>query len=112
MEEKVVKMVIYYVLALNDDEKKNIVGCIEITKLLLAMVKNEETKADRLLNILPKEHPVSKLYAEIRELEKEELIAVLEKCKEKFSNYNAEDVFLDKIEDDIEVEELSKRIAK
>ena len=112
MEEKVIKMIIYYVLAVNDVENKNIEGCIKITKLIIAMVKNEETKADRLLNFFPKEHPVSKLYNEIKEIDNEELLNLLDNCKNKFLNYKEKNIGFNKIEDDKEVEELSKKIIK
>lgn len=112
MEEKVIKMIIYYVLAVNDVENKNIDGCIKITKLIMAMVKNEETKADRLLNSFPKEHPVLKLYNEIKEIDNEEILKLLDNCKNKFLNYNEKNIDFNKIEDDKEVEELSREIIK
>ena len=108
MEEKVIKMVIYYILSIYD--KKDINSCIEITKLLIGMVKNEETKADRLLNTFPPEHPVSKLYSEIKKLTNEELIEVLEKSKDKFINYLNIEVLFDKIENEEDVNILTKKI--
>lgn len=66
MEEKIVKMVIYYVLSVYDDDKKNVESCIEIIKLFLAMIKNENTKLNRLINVFPVEHPVYRLYKDIK----------------------------------------------
>ena len=45
------------------------------------MVKNEETKADRLLNLFPNKHPVKLIYDELRE--REDLLELLENSKEK-----------------------------
>lgn len=111
MEEKIIRMIIYYVLAVNDDKTKNIDGCLEVIKLIIAMVKNEETKADRLLNLFPEGHPVSKLYAEIKKIDNEKLLELLCNCKNKFLNYNKDKIDFTKIEDDEEVEELSKEIS-
>lgn len=110
MEEKIAKMVIYYVLSVYDDDKKNVESCIEIIKLFLAMIKNEETKLDRLLNVFPTEHPVYKLYKEIKGINNEELIVLFERCNEKFINYK--NIVFNKINDDEEVEELTKKIIK
>lgn len=110
MEEKIIKMVIYYVLAVY--EKKNMESCIEIINLIIAMVKNEETKADRLLNNFPIDHPVSKLYKEIKKTNKDEFIKSLKNCKEKFIDYKGDEVDFSKIENEKEVEELSKKILK
>lgn len=110
MEEKVVKMVVYYVLSVYDDDKKNMKSCIEIIKLFLAMLKNEETKLDRLLNVFPTEHPVYRLYKDIKAINSEELIVLLERCKEKFINYK--DIDFNKINNDEEVEKLCNQIVK
>lgn len=74
-------MMIYYVLACCEKEKQTIESCIGINKLLIAMVKNEETKADRLLNLFPNKHPVKLIYDELRE--REDLLELLENSKEK-----------------------------
>lgn len=110
MEEKVIRMIIYYVLASYDDDKKTIESCIEVNKLLIAMVKNEETKADRLLNSFPAQHPVLELYKDIRN--SEEFLSALETSKEKFEKADINSECLKNIEDDAEVEELSNKLAK
>ena len=107
MEENVIKMIIYYVLGVYDDDKKTIKSCIEVNKLLIAMVKNEETKADRLLNIFPAQHPVSELYVELRN--NDNLLELLEHSKEMFEKSGLDNDCLRNIEDDIEVENLSKK---
>ena len=86
MEEKVIKMIIYYVLGVYDNSKKTIESCVEVNKLLIAMIKNEETKADRLINRFPNQHPVSKLYGELRN--NDNLLELLEYSKEKFEKTN------------------------
>ncbi len=110
MEEKVIKMIIYYVLGVYDDNKKTIESCIEVNKLLIAMVKNEETKADRLINSFPDQHPVSELYVELRN--NDNLLELLEHSKEKFERPGINNVCLINIKDDEEVENLSKKLAK
>ena len=110
MEEKVIKMIIYYVLGVYDNSKKTIESCVEVNKLLIAMIKNEETKADRLINRFPNQHPVSKLYGELRN--NDNLLELLEYSKEKFEKTNIDNNCLMNINDDIEVENLSKEIAK
>ena len=65
MEEKILKMIINYVLGVYEDDKKSIESCIEVNTLFINMMKNEETKLDRLLYDFPKTHPVSVLYSEI-----------------------------------------------
>lgn len=110
MEEKVIKMIIYYVLSVYDNSKKTIESCVEVNKLLIAMIKNEETKADRLINRFPNKHPVSKLYGELRN--NDNLLELLEYSKEKFEKTNIDNNCLMNINDDIEVENLSKEIAK
>lgn len=110
MEEKIIEMVIYYVLAVY--EKKNMESCIEIINLIIEMTKNEETKADRLLNNFPANHPVSKLYSEMKKMNNDEFIKLLERCKEKLINYDREEIDFNKIENDKEVEEITKEILK
>lgn len=110
MEEKIIKMIIYYVLGVYDDDKKTIKSCIEVNKLIIAMIKNEETKADRLINSFPKQHPVSKIYLELRN--NENLLWLLEYSKEKFEKTDINNDCLMSINDDEEVENLSKEIAK
>lgn len=111
MEKKVVKMIIYYVLSVYGDEENNMEGCIKITETFLEMLKNEETKLDGLLNLFPIAHPVSVLYSGIRETSTEELIAVLERCREKFINYKEKNVNLKEIKDAKELEELCEDIV-
>ena len=77
-------MILFYVLAIYDNNKKTFETCIEVINLLIEMVKNEETKADRLLNTFPQEHPVSKLYSVLKE--QDNLLELLEYSKEKFEN--------------------------
>ena len=108
MELKVIQMVIYYVLSTCDDEKKTKESCIDINKLLIAMVKNKETKADELLNLFPLGHPVSKIYLEIKD---NNLLELLEFSKEKFEKAEFDNEILINIEKESEVEELSKKIA-
>ena len=109
MEEKTVKMIIYYVLGVYDDDKKTIKSCIEVNKLLIAMVKNEETKADRLLDSLPAQHPASEIY---RELRNENLLELLEYSKERFEKSDIDNDCLINIKDDAEVENLSRELTK
>lgn len=79
VQEKAIRMIIYYVLACCEKDKQTIESCIEINKLLIAMVKNEETKADRLLNLFPDKHPVKLIYDELRV--REDLLDLLENSK-------------------------------
>lgn len=110
MEEKVIKMIIYYVLGVYEDDKKTIRSCVEVNKLLIAMIKNEETKADRLINSFPAQHPVSEIYRELRN--SDNLLELLEYSKEKFEKSDIDNDCLKNIEDDTEVEKLCKQIAK
>ena len=71
------------------------------------MVKNEDTKANRLLKAFPSQHPVSKLYAEIRD---KDLLALLEFSKEKFEKANIDNNYLSKIEDDEDINALSRKL--
>lgn len=110
MEEKAIKMIIYYVLGVYDTDKKTIKSCIEVNKLLITMIKNEETKADRLINSFPTQHPVSKIYKELRN--NDNLLELLEYSKEKFEKLNMDNDCLKNIEDDEDVEKLSNQIAE
>lgn len=110
MEKKVIKMIIYYVLGVYDDDKKTIKSCIEVNKLIIAMIKNEETKADRLINSFPTRHPVSEIYRELRNIDN--LLELLEYSKEKFEKSNIDNDCLKNVEDDEDVEKLSNQIAK
>lgn len=110
MEEKTIKMIIFYVLSIYDEDKKTIETCIEVTNLLIAMVKNEETKADRLLNTFPQEHPVSKLYNELKS--QNNLLDLLEYSKEKFVNTTIDINAIRDIKDDEDVEKLSLELLK
>lgn len=110
MEEKVIEMIIYYVLGVYDKDKKTIKSCIEVNKLLIAMIKNEETKADRLIKSFPSQHPVSQIYRELRN--NENLLELLEYSKEKFEKTNIDNDCLKNIEDDVEVEKLSKQLTR
>lgn len=110
MEEKTIKMILFYVLAIYDDNNKTFETCIEVTKLLIAMVKNEKTKADRLLNTFPQEHPVSELYSEIKN--QDNLLELLEHSKEKFENTKIDTNAIRNIQEDEDVEKLSKELSK
>lgn len=110
MEEKTIKMIIFYVLSIYEDDKKTFETCIEVTKLLIAMVKNEETKADRLLNVFPEEHPVSKIYIELKN--QDNLLELLESSKARFENTKIDNSALRSINDDEDVEKLSIELLK
>lgn len=110
MEEKTIKMIIYYVLGVYDIDKKTIKSCIEVNKLLIEMIKNEETKADRLINSFPAQHPVSKIYRELRSTNN--LLEVLVNSKEKFEKSDIDNDCLKNIEDDTDVEKLCNQIVK
>ena len=110
MEEKAIKMIIYYVLGVYDDDKKTIKSCLKVNELLIAMIKNEETKADRLINKFPDQHPVSKIYRELRNTNN--LLELLVNCKEKFEKTNIDNDCLKNIKDDSEIENLSKELIK
>lgn len=110
MEEKTIKMILFYVLSIYDDNKKTFETCIEVTKLLIAMIKNEETKADRLLNTFPQEHPVSELYSELKN--QDNLLDLLEYSKEKFENTKIDINAIKNIQEDEDVENLSIELLK
>ena len=110
MEEKTIKMILFYVLAIYDDNKKTFKTCIEVINLLIEMVKNEETKADRLLNTFPQEHPVSKLYSVLKE--QDNLLELLEYSKEIFENTKLDTNAIINIQDDEDVEKLSIELLK
>jgi len=110
MEEKVLKMIINYVLGVYEDDKKTIESCLELNKLFIAVVKNEETKLDRLLNNFPGTHPVAIIYSEIRD--REDLLQLLEKSKEIFEKADVDNECLKSFEDDKDVEELCKKLLK
>ena len=110
MEEKAIKMIMYYVLGVYDNDKKTIESCIEVNKLLIAMVKNEETKADKLINSFPAQHPVTEIYRELRDTNN--LLEVLENSKEKFEKSGIDNDILKNIEDDANVKKLCNQIAK
>ncbi len=110
MQEKTIKMILFYVLSIYDDEKKTFETCSEVAKLLMAMVKNEETNADRLLNSFPQEHPVSKLYNELKK--QNNLLELLEYTKEKFDYTKINTNAIRNIQDDEDVEKLSKELVK
>lgn len=110
MEEKTIKMILFYVLAIYDNNKKTFETCIEVINLLIEMVKNEETKADRLLNTFPQEHPVSKLYSVLKE--QDNLLELLEYSKEKFENTKLDTNAIRNIQDDEDVENLSIELLK
>ncbi|MDD6271955.1 MAG: hypothetical protein PUA90_00340 [bacterium] len=110
MEEKILKMIINYVLGVYEDDKKSIESCIEVNTLFINMMKNEETKLDRLLDGFPKTHPVSVLYSEIRD--REDLLQLLEKSKEIFEKTDVDNECLKSFEDDKDVEEMCKKLFK
>ena len=110
MEEKILKMIINYVLGVYEDNKKSIESCIEVNTLFINMMKNEETKLDRLLDGFSKTHPVSVLYSEIRD--REDLLQLLEKSKEIFEKTDVDNECLKSFEDDKDVEEMCKKLFK
>lgn len=110
MEEKILKMIINYVLGVYEDDKKSIESCIEVNTLFINMMKNEETKLDRLLDDFPKTHPVSVLYSEIKD--REDLLQLLGESKEIFEKANVDNECLKSFEDDKDVEELCKKLLK
>ena len=110
MEEKVIEMMIYYVLGVNNKDKQTIQECLALNKLLIAVVKNDKPKADSLLDTFPKTHPVAKIYAELRN--REDLLKLLEISREKFENSKVDKECLKKFEDDSEVEELARQLMK
>lgn len=112
MKEKFIRLIIFYVLSVYEENKKNKESCHEVANLLLLMIKNEENKADRLLNSFPEEHPVTLIYSELKENSKEDLIEALESAIESINKYNFEENILVKLEDDLEVEKLSKKISE
>ena len=71
----------------------------------IKMIKNEETKADRLLNTFPQEHPVSKLYNELKN--QDDLLELLEYSKEIFNSTKIDGNAIKNIQDDEDVEKLS-----
>ena len=110
MEEKVIELMIYYVLGVNDKDKQTIEECLTLNNLLLTVVKNDKPKVDSLLDSFPKTHPVAKIYSELRD--REDLLKLLEFSKEKFENSKVENDSLKKFEDDSEVEELARKLMK
>ncbi|MGN1297837.1 MAG: hypothetical protein ACI4VH_05390 [Clostridia bacterium] len=110
MEEKVLKMIINYVLGAYEDNEKTIESCIEVNKLFINMIKNEETKLDRLLDSFPKTHPVAITYSEIRD--REDLVQLLEKSKEIFEKADVDNKCLKSFEDDQDIEKLCKKLFK
>ena len=112
MEEKIIKMIkmiVYYILALCPEEKKTIKSCIELNKILVDIAKKDKSELDKFIGVWPENHPVPKLYREIKE---EELITLLEISQNKFENCKIENDYLKNIEDDNQAEELIKKIAK
>ena len=85
MEEKALKIVINYVLGIYKEDKKTIESCKEVNTLFINMVKNEETKLDRLLNSFPEVHPVASIYSEIRD--REDLLQLHYNCLRKVKKY-------------------------
>ena len=110
MKEKTLKMILFYVLAIYDENKKTFETCIEVINLLILMIKNEETKADRLLNTFPQEHPVSKLYNELKN--QDNLLELLEYSKEIFKSTKIDSNAIKNIKDDEDVEKLSIELLK
>jgi len=110
MEEKALKIVINYVLGIYEEDKKTIESCKEVNTLFINMVKNEETKLDRLLNSFPEVHPVASIYSEIRD--REDLLQLLEKSKEIFEKADVDNECLKSFEDDKDVEELCEKLLK
>lgn len=112
MKEKIIRLIIYYVISVYEDEKKTKETCNEIANLLLLMIKNEETKADRLIKIFPDKHPVKMVYNEIKETNKEELTKTLEEAIKSLNKFSFEKECLVNLADDSEVENLSKEISE
>ena len=112
MEEKVIKMILYYVLAIYDEEKKTLDSCVEFNKLLIAMIQDDIENADKLLNKFPVEHPVYAIYQELKQKSKEEILTLLNYSNNKFINAKIKDDCLKCLEDDTEAEEIIKKINK
>ena len=110
MEEKVLKMIINYVLGVYEDDKKTIDSCIEVNTLFTNMMKNEETKLDRLLDVFPEIHPVSIIYSEIKN--RYDLLNLLENSKEILENADIDSECLKSFKDDQDIEEFCKKILK
>lgn len=112
MKEKFIRLIIYYVLSVYDEDKKTKESCIEIAKLILSMLNNDENKADRLINSFPSNHPVTLIYEEIKDNNSKKLIDSLEGAINSLNNYKLENNTLKELEDDTDVNELSKKISK
>ena len=112
MKEKLIRLIIYYVISVYEDEKKTKETCSEIANLLLLMIKNEETKADKLIETFPDKHPVRVIYNEIKETNKEDLTEILEDAIKSLNEFSFEKECLVNLADDSEVENLSKAISE
>lgn len=110
MEEKTIRMFIYYVLAVCDNDKKTIESCIEENKLIIAIIKNQEQKKlDELIDLFPENHPVKQIYYEIKN--RDDLLYLLENSKLKFEQAKVENNSLMEIKNDEEALALSKKIS-
>mgnify|MGYP000023653262 CR=1 FL=1 len=104
--KKVVKMIIYYVIACY--EKQDIQQCRDAINLQYDMVSNggKDEYLDSMIYVLPEKHIVRSLYEEISEKGIEEMISAYKMAVDIFSK--AEETDLSKIEDDEEVERLAE----
>ena len=112
MKEKLIRLIIYYVISVYENEKRRKETCNEIANLLFLMIKNEETQADRLIKTFPDKHPVTIIYNEIKENNKEELVEALKDAIKLLNKFSFEKECLVNLADDSEVENLSKAISE
>lgn len=106
--KRVVKMIIYYVIACY--EKQDIQQCRNAINLQYDMVSNggKDEYLDSMIYVLPEKHIVRSLYEEISEKGIEEMISAYKIAVEIFSK--VDEIDFTKIKDDDDVEIVANKI--
>lgn len=114
MYEEIIEMIIYLVLAVEEQEEQNTRKCYDKASEWQMIIENgkEEGLKDitDLVNITPKTHPVNIIFNKINKNDLNELIKNFELVKNAFLKTEFKD--FSGFEDDKEVENLVKQIAK
>ena len=110
MEEKALKMAIYLVLGVCNDDEKTYESCVKYLNTAISLVETEETKADKFFYILPEGHPARLMYEEIRN--EENLLELLESARDTFENAIANPDAIREIREEEDVDILAKELLK
>jgi len=109
MLNKVVKLIIYYIISVNNEKDQNFEECLNFTQLLINIANDDMSKFDNIINNVPEEHPIKVIYKDIKnypiENYKQSLIDA-KQCIEKYSKDNSHMDSFSKLQENKDVDNL------